>query len=154
MIVIGIDPGLTGAIGVLNTENVKRSHVIDLPATKEKGIITCALYDLLKGYKSSAIGIEQQHSMPRQGVVSTFKTGMNYGNLCAVLDMIYGSYFVLSARKWKGYFNISADKKESLTLARNMFPHLTEELKLKKHHNRAEALLIARFIFETNKGIQ
>ena len=161
--ILGIDVGLTGAVAVLTDEGVA-VEVFDLPvmasgkhvARVSKQINAGVLAMALRHRQEDrALGdllafVERQQAMPAQGVSSVFSLGHSYGKVCGVLAALAIPYILVSPRAWKKHFALGKDKGEALTLARKTFP--TMELHLKKHHNRAEALLIAAYGVVRNKG--
>ncbi|MGL4500954.1 MAG: hypothetical protein ACRCU2_17935, partial [Planktothrix sp.] len=89
---------------------------------------------------STAI-IEEVHAMPGQGGVSGFNFGTAFGIWIGILAALEIPYELVSPRQ----MGVRGDKDESRTVALQLFPHLASELNLKKHHNRADALLIAEY---------
>jgi crossover junction endodeoxyribonuclease RuvC len=87
--------------------------------------------------------MEQVHSMPNQGVSSTFSFGRAVGVISAVCELTNYPFHLVTPQKWKKHFGLTADKNEALEKARQLFPKA--KLKLKKDINRAEALLIAEY---------
>jgi crossover junction endodeoxyribonuclease RuvC len=100
--------------------------------------------------KDIKVIIEQVSAMPGQGVTSMFNFGQSFGvlkGICAAMQL--PMYFVRPA-KWKKYFNlINAEKDASRTKAIQIFPYISEKLSRKKDSNKADAILIASFFFET-----
>jgi crossover junction endodeoxyribonuclease RuvC len=94
--------------------------------------------------------MEQVHSMPNQGVSSTFSFGRAVGVISAVCELTRYPFHMVTPQKWKKHFNLTADKNEALDLARKLFP--AAKLKLKKDINRAEALLIAEYLRQMING--
>jgi len=94
------------------------------------------------------ICMEQVHSMPNQGVSSTFAFGRAVGVISAVCELTNYPFHLVTPQRWKKHFNLTADKNEALDLARKLFP--AAKLKLKKDINRAEALLIAEYWRQAN----
>jgi crossover junction endodeoxyribonuclease RuvC len=86
--------------------------------------------------------------MPKQGVASTFKYGVAYGSLRAVVALSNVPYRLVTPATWKKYFRLDADKEKSRALAIQLWPGCGY-FALKKHHGRAEAALIARYGAET-----
>ena len=87
--------------------------------------------------------MEAVHSMPNQGVASSFQFGRAVGVISAVAELTNYPFHLVTPQKWKKYFHLTSDKNESLDLARSFWPEA--KLTLKKHGNRAEALLIALY---------
>ncbi len=157
MKIIGIDPGLSGAIAIL--ENNKVLNVFDIPVMSEgkknkKQLNSALLVNLLKENINSneevAVVVEQVNAMPGQGVTSMFNFGQTFGaikGICAALDLPI--YFVRPS-KWKKHFElINSSKDSSRTKAIEMYPKLSHQLTKKKDVNKSDAILIARFFSET-----
>ena len=161
MLIIGIDPGITGAICFF--ENGKIIDVIEMPSMaegkKNKRQVNSAqiVYEINKKIKNLKkenikIIIEQVSAMPGQGVTSMFNFGQSFGvlkGICSALEL--PMYFVRPA-KWKKYFNlINSSKDASRTKAIEVFPYFSSQLSKKKDSNKADAILISSFFYETYK---
>ena len=161
MLIIGIDPGITGSICFL--EDGKIIDVVEMPnmseGKKNKRQVNGAqvFYEIssrIKNLKKENIKviIEQVSAMPGQGVTSMFNFGQSFGilkGICAAMQLPL--YFVRPA-KWKKYFNlINSEKDASRTKAIEIFPYFSTELSRKKDSNKADAILIASFYYETYK---
>ena len=162
MKIIGIDPGLSGAIAVL--ENNKVLNIFDIPVMSEgkknkRRLNSALLVNLLKenitDSEDVAIVVEQVNAMPGQGVTSMFNFGQTFGaikGICAALELPI--YFVRPS-KWKKHFElINSSKDASRTKAIEMYPKLSNQLSKKKDVNKSDAILIAKFYSETrlNEG--
>ena len=157
MIIIGIDPGLSGGIAVL--DNNKVIDLFDMPVMADgkknkKQLNSALLAKLIKEKTSnsseSAVIVEQVNAMPGQGVTSMFNFGQTFGaikGICATLEL---PIFFVRPSKWKKHFElINSSKDASRTKAIEMYPHLAEKLSKKKDVNKSDAILIARFYCET-----
>ncbi|MEK9918258.1 MAG: crossover junction endodeoxyribonuclease [Pelagibacteraceae bacterium] len=157
MIIIGIDPGLSGGIAVL--DNNKVLELFDMPVMADgkknkKQLNSALLAKLIKEKTSnsseSAVIVEQVNAMPGQGVTSMFNFGQTFGaikGICATLEL---PIFFVRPSKWKKHFElINSSKDASRTKAIEMYPHLAEKLSKKKDVNKSDAILIARFYCET-----
>ena len=157
MRIIGIDPGLSGAIAIL--ENNKVLNIFDIPVMSEgkknkKQLNSALLVSLLKeninNKEDVAVVVEQVNAMPGQGVTSMFNFGQTFGaikGICAALDL---PIFFVRPSKWKKYFElINSSKDSSRTKAIEMYPKLSNQLSKKKDVNKSDAILIARFFSET-----
>jgi crossover junction endodeoxyribonuclease RuvC len=152
-LVIGIDPGLTGALAILGPSG-EVITLADLPVSRSPGKLTwlhgAALHDILVTHitgQTTAV-VEVVHAMPKQGVSSTFTFGCVYGSLLAVLQVLHVSIHLISPSIWKRDLKlIGKDKKAALAKARLLFPNAA--LPLAKHHGRAEALLLATWYMQT-----
>lgn len=142
-IYIGIDPGKQGAIAVLYPTGL--CSVIDLPCLADMPDVRF-IGDYLHNGTDTSIVIERQQAMPKQGVSSTFQTGMGYGALMAVCYLSNHRIYEVRASQWKQKMGLAGKTKEdSRALAIQLFPALAEELKRVKDEGRAESLLIAEY---------
>ena len=138
MRILGIDPGMTGAIALLDDEE-GNTNVIDMPDTPD-GIYTALS---LTG-KVDWLYIEHQQAFPRQGAVSTGKLLQHYGTLIGIATAMGIPYSTLRPAAWKKQLGLTKqDKDASRLMAIGMFPDLADQMSRKKDHGRAEALLIA-----------
>lgn len=154
MITIGLDPGLTGAVGVLH--DGVYAAVEDMPtAVKGVGSVksevnAAGLIALLKRHMSpsdyTSIAIEKVGAMPGQGVSSVFSLGDSYGSARTACAATGAELHQVAPVTWKKHFKLSSDKELSRALAIRLFPGAP--LHLKKHDGRAEALLLARWLWE------
>ena len=157
MKIIGIDPGLSGAIAVL--ENNKVVKIFDIPVMSEgkknkRQLNSALLVNLLKENiqkdEDVTVVIEQVNAMPGQGVTSMFNFGQTFGALkgiCAALEL---PIFFVRPSKWKKHFElINSSKDASRTKAIEMYPKLSSQLSKKKDVNKSDAILIAKFFSDT-----
>ena len=159
MLIIGIDPGITGSICFF--EDGKILDVVEMPTMTEgkknkKQVNGSQIYNEIKkriekiDKKDIKVIIEQVSAMPGQGVTSMFNFGQSYGilkGMCSAMQL--PMYFVRPA-KWKKYFNlINSEKDASRTKAIEIFPYFSSNLSKKKDSNKADAILIASFYYET-----
>ncbi len=157
MIIIGIDPGISGAISVV--ENKKILEVYDTPTMidgkKNKRQINSAqvsniIKERLNTNKEVVVVVEQVNAMPGQGVTSMFNFGQSFGvikGICAALSLPI--HFVRPT-KWKKHFNlIKTNKDASRTKVIEVYPEISSKLHRKKDSNRADAILIALYFNET-----
>jgi len=157
MRIIGIDPGLSGAIAILENNNVL--NIFDMPVMSEgkknkRQLNSALLVSLLRENITSsdevAVVVEQVNAMPGQGVTSMFNFGQTFGaikGICAALDL---PIFFVRPSKWKKHFElINSSKDSSRTKAIEMYPKLSVQLAKKKDVNKSDAILIARFFSET-----
>ena len=159
MKVIGIDPGLSGAIAVL--ENNKVLNIFDMPVMSEgkknkRQLNSAQLVKLIKDNISNnddiSVVVEQVNAMPGQGVTSMFNFGQSFGILKGICSAMRLPVYFVRPAKWKKYFNlINSEKDASRTRAIEIFPYFSPNLSRKKDSNKADAILIASFFFETYK---
>ena len=96
--------------------------------------------------------IEQVSAMPGQGVTSMFNFGQSFGILKGICSAMQLSMHFVRPAKWKKYFNlINSEKDASRTRAIEIFPYFSGQLSRKKDSNKADAILIASFYYETYK---
>ena len=157
MRIIGIDPGLSGAIAILEDNKIK--ELFDMPVMpdgkKNKRQLNSALLvklikDNIKNLENTVMVVEQVNAMPGQGVTSMFNFGQTFGaikGICAALGL---PIFFVRPAKWKKYFElINSSKDASRTKAIEMYPSISEQLSKKKDVNKSDAILIARYYSET-----
>jgi len=153
--VMGIDPGLTGGIVVLGIEDeVIEKQVMPI---KEKFIDLEKLRQLLIIYKEFGIKIylEKVHSMPKQGVASSFKFGRIFGAIEAMLAGLQMEYFLVTPQEWQKVIHKDMDRKKipnpkdrSYLACMNLFPtiNLCATPRCRKpHKGLIDALLIAKY---------
>ena len=96
--------------------------------------------------------IEQVSAMPGQGVTSMFNFGQSFGILKGICSAMQLPMFFVRPAKWKKYFNlINCQKDASRTRAIEIFPYFSTQLSKKKDSNKADAILIASFYYETHQ---
>ena len=157
MKIIGIDPGLSGGIAVL--ENNKVLNIFDMPVMSEgkknkrqlnSAQLVCLIKENIKNNEEVVVIVEQVNAMPGQGVTSMFNFGQTFGaikGICAALSL---PIFFVRPAKWKKHFElINSSKDASRTKAIEMYPKLANQLAKKKDVNKSDAILIARFYSET-----
>jgi crossover junction endodeoxyribonuclease RuvC len=151
---IGIDPGITGAIAFLQDDYMKCIGLYDMPVMslgKNKHQVNAAelakiLRDTKGEWHEKVVYLEQVNAMPGQGVSSMFNFGMGYGAVQGVCGALGYPLVLVRPNAWKKIAGLIGKPKESArTLAQQLYPE--QDLSLKKHVGRADALLIARFGF-------
>ena len=159
MLLIGIDPGISGSICFF--EDGKILEAFDMPTMidgkKNKRQVNGAqIYnEILKRIdkrqkKEIRVIIEQVSAMPGQGVTSMFNFGQSFGILKGICSAMHLPVYYVRPAKWKKYFNlINSEKDASRTRAIEIFPYFSSQLSKKKDNNKADAILIASFFFET-----
>ena len=161
MLIIGIDPGISGSICFFNEGKI--IDVVEMPTMIEgkknkKQVNGSQIFNEISerikkiDKRDIKVVIEQVSAMPGQGVTSMFNFGQTYGilkGICAAMQL--PMYFVRPA-KWKKYFNlINSEKDASRTKAIEIFPYFSQQLSKKKDSNKADAILISSFYHETYK---
>ena len=162
MLIIGIDPGISGSICFF--ENGKILDVIEMPTMIEgkknkKQVNGSQIYNeisfRIKTYekKNIKVVIEQVSAMPGQGVTSMFNFGQSFGILKGICSAMQLPIYFVRPAKWKKYFNlINSEKDASRTRAIEIFPYFSSNLSKKKDSNKADAILIASYFHETYKN--
>ncbi len=161
MLIIGIDPGISGAICFFEEGQIK--EIIDMPTMadgkKNKRQINGPqtyneIYSRITKVSKSDITvvIEQVSAMPGQGVTSMFNFGQSFGVLKGICSGMQLSMQFVRPAKWKKYFGlIKAEKDASRTKVIEIFPYISSKLSRKKDSNKADAILIASFFYNTYK---
>ncbi len=161
MLIIGIDPGISGAICFFENGQVK--EMINMPVMAEgkknkRQINGPQTYtEILKRInkyqkKDIIVVIEQVSAMPGQGVTSMFNFGQSFGVLKGICSAMQLSTYFIRPAKWKKYFGlIKTEKDASRTKVIEIFPYISSELSRKKDSNKADAVLIASFFYNTYK---
>ena len=162
MLIIGIDPGISGSICFLEDGVIK--DVLEMPTMTEgkknkKQVNGSQIFNEIslrtKTYekKNIKVVIEQVSAMPGQGVTSMFNFGQSFGILKGICSAMQLSIYFVRPAKWKKYFNlINSEKDASRTRAIEIFPYFSSNLSKKKDSNKADAILIASYFHETYKN--
>ena len=161
MLIIGIDPGISGSICFFKDGNI--IDVVEMPTMAEgkknkRQVNGAQIYNEIS---SKIMGIEKQNlrviieqvsAMPGQGVTSMFNFGQSFGILKGICSAMQLPMYFVRPAKWKKYFNlINSEKDASRTKAIEVFPYFSSQLSRKKDSNKADAILIASFFYETYK---
>jgi crossover junction endodeoxyribonuclease RuvC len=150
-VILGIDPGQTGAISVLR--NGLPTHVFDMPVMGRirgggQEINAYELAKILSVFADSVAlaTLESVSAMPGQGVSSMFRFGESFGAVKGVLGALEIPYNLVTPQRWKKYFGLIGKEKDSArSLAITRFPGIADKLSRKKDTGRADAILIAAF---------
>lgn len=146
--IMGVDPGLKGAISFYFPSHPERVAVDDMPIVAGN-VCPATLARRLKQMQPTQAVIEIVHAMPGQGVSSMFKFGDGYGCVRAVVAALEIPVYFVTPSAWKKHFRLSSDKEESRRRAIELFPASSEHFARKKDDGRSEAALIARWFSET-----
>ena len=159
MRIIGIDPGLSGGIAVL--DDLKIYDIFDMPimseGKKNKNQLNSAqLVNIINEHvlknEDTFVIVEQVSAMPGQGVTSMFNFGQSFGLIKGICSAMQLPIHFVRPTKWKKYFNlINTSKDASRSRAIEIFPRISEKLKRKKDSNKADAILIASYYYNTYK---
>ena len=161
MLIIGIDPGISGSICFFEDGNIL--DVVEMPTMAEgkknkRQVNGAQIFNEIskrvdKAEKQNVrVVIEQVSAMPGQGVTSMFNFGQSFGILKGICSAMRLPVYFIRPAKWKKYFGlIKSEKDASRTKAIEMFPYFSSQLSKKKDSNKADAMLIASFYYETYK---
>ena len=157
MLIFGIDPGISGAISVL--ENKKVIEVFDMPTMidgkkNKKQVngaqVTNIIKERLDDEKEIAVVVEHVNAMPGQGVTSMFNFGQSFGVIKGICSALSLPIHFVRPTKWKKHFNlIKTNKDASRTKVIQVYPEISSKLSRKKDANKADAILIARYFNDT-----
>ena len=162
MLIIGIDPGISGSICFFENGEIK--DVIDMPTMTDgkknkKQVNGSQIFNEISrriikiDRKNIKVVIEQVSAMPGQGVTSMFNFGQSFGILKGICSTMQLPMYFVRPAKWKKYYNlINSEKDASRTRAIEIFPNFSPQLSKKKDSNKADAILIASFFYETYKN--
>ena len=153
-VIVGIDPGLTGAIAVISVNPITCVAVHDIPTILSRNetkkvtdlsSLSKIIREISTEYRVLAVLIELVASRPDQGVVSVFSFGFGTGLLHGVCAANGLKIAEISPAVWKADLNLTRNKADSLHLAKKIFPESAKSFEKMKHNGRAEAALIAYF---------
>jgi crossover junction endodeoxyribonuclease RuvC len=147
---LGIDPGLKGALVWLNADGAI-AEVEDMPVVAGR-VNASQLSYLILGYGPVVVAaVEQVHSMPKQGVTSAFTFGYGCGQINGVLAALGVPVVYVPPTVWKKRWHLGSDKERSRRTAIERWPSSADQFALKKHADRAEAALLAAFVWEDRR---
>ncbi len=164
MLIIGMDPGISGAICFFENGDVK--EIIDMPnmadgKKNKRQINGPQVYNEISSRikntpkKEIVVVIEQVSAMPGQGVTSMFNFGQSFGVLKGICSAMQLSMYFIRPVKWKKYFGlIKTEKDASRTKVIEIFPYISSQLSRKKDSNKADAILISSFFYNTYQNIE
>ena len=150
MLIIGIDPGISGSICFF--KDGKILDVIEMPTMTEgkknkRQVNGSQIYnEILKIIKKVEkqeirVVIEKVSAMPGQGVTSMFNFGQSFGVLKGICSAMQLSMYFVRPAKWKKYYGlIKTEKDASRTKVIEIFPYISSELSKKKDSNKADAV--------------
>ena len=159
MIILGIDPGVSGAISVL--ENKKVIEVFEMPTMidgkkNKKQVNGSQVSNIIKEKinsnkeKEIIVVVEHVNAMPGQGVTSMFNFGQSFGVIKGICSALSLPIYFVRPSKWKKHFNlIKTNKDASRTKAIEIYPEISTNLSRKKESNKSDAILIARYFNDT-----
>lgn len=150
---VSIDPGLGGAL-VFWEDGVPK-HIFDMPVVERgsKRVVEAHAFQMLLAmHNPDKAVIEQVGGSPRMGVSSAFNFGHSFGVAEGVCNGYEISVDFITPQKWKARFGLLKKPKDAaVKVALDHFPHLKEALKLKKHIDRADAILLGLAWYQGQK---
>lgn len=151
--IVGIDPGMAGAIAWLSDDGFL-IEVRDLPVAKGQGLLPGALGAFLREPDRNPVHayLERVAARPGAGVSGMFNFGRGYGQIEGVLAALGVPVTLVTPGKWKGALRIPADKSASRARAAQLWPGLAGCFARVKDDGRAEAALIGLYGANTTQG--
>lgn len=140
---VGIDPGKTGAIAVIDDGGVLR-EIHDMPYAGGE-VVPSLVSGILALEGIHRVWIEKVGAHPRQGIASTWKFAQGYGTLLGVASSRRLSVRRVTPAKWKRTMKVTAEKGTSRRLACELWPDWADQYRRVKDDGRAEACLIAEY---------
>ena len=157
MRIFGIDPGIAGAIAILDKKEIV--DVIDLPTMSEgkknkrqlnSAHLSQYISNNIIDINKTVVVVEQVNAMPGQGVTSMFNFGQTFGAIKGISATLKIPIFFVRPSKWKKHFELINSSKDACgTKVIEMYPSFAGKLSKKKDVNKSDAILIARFFNET-----
>jgi len=151
-IILGVDPGLGGALAFLPEQDQTKLAVFDMPLA-DGAVCAPLLRDMIAPYAPEIAIIERVASRPGQGVSSSFNFGVSFGLLRGVLGARGVRVELVPPTRWKRHYRLSSDKEEARAAAIRIFPQRAELFARKKDDGRAEAALIALWGLDNLSGL-
>ena len=153
MIIMGLDPGTSGGISIVETKQDELPQIIfciKMPVISMYGkkiIDSKMIYDSINSFKIDLSIIEKVHAMPRQGVTSSFQFGRNFGGIETLSYLFSKRVDYVAPAIWKKSLGLGSSKKESLDLARLKFGN-SDLWNVKSNDGIAEAALLTLYWIE------
>lgn len=146
--VLGIDPGLSGAIAFYAPDAPATVTAEDMPIVAGE-VDAVTLATRIRQMAPTMAIIELVGARPGQGVTSMFKFGRAFGTAIGVISALQIPIHYSSPLRWKKHFRLTTDKEQSRREAIRIFPASASQFSRKKDHGRAEAALMARYAADT-----
>ena len=143
MRIVGIDPGITGALAM--HIDGRLDTLVDMP-TFDTRVDGADIARLMRAWNPDAVFVENTQPMPRNGSIALFKLGLNTGIVIGVVQSLSHPLFRITPAKWKSKMGVTRlDKNGIRGIVREMYPDWHSCFARVKDHNRAEAVLISRY---------
>lgn len=144
--ILGVDPGLDGAFAFYDNGRVDTFRLPTVRASKAR---TLDLAEIARWLDDSqmieAAFIERVHSMPKQGVASSFNFGRVYGSLLGLLSGFYIPTTEVTPQQWKRALGVPKDKDGARARASALFPADAGQWTRRADDGAAEAALLALY---------
>lgn len=151
-LIIGIDPGFTGAIAIVEAKNgycdVKDVYDMPLKDDDDRPLVDCVKLKNMLNIGAKFLVVEKAQSSPQMGVTSSFRYGEGYGMICGVALTLGIRTIPVVPAVWKKHMHLDFTKDKSRVMAEKLFPHQSVLFIKKKDHGRAEAALLALFGYQ------
>jgi len=147
MRIMGVDPGLGGAVALIDDE-MGLTVVQDVPVIRlgtGRVIVEALLCEMIRNLDPHHAFVERVHAMPKQGVTSSFTFGMVYGLIRGVLSGLGVPTTLVTPNEWKRAMRMGADKREARIIAGRLFPLNIKDFARVRDDGRAEAVLLAYY---------
>lgn len=161
-LVAGIDPGMTGALALVEVDTLRAVEIVDFPvlrvgAAGKHTADEAGLFEILSQWRDVGcvlVVYESQQAYPKQGLSSAFSLGVTFGVVRATIAAVGIAREPVSPRTWKKDAGLGRDKAGSRAAALRIFPLARDQLGRKKDEGRAEALLIAAYAAKRWRGMR
>lgn len=154
MRMLGVDPGLGGALALVDDE-LGLTVIQDMPVVqvgKTRVVSEGMLREVIRDLNPNHALVERVHAMPKQGVVSSFNFGMGYGLVRGVLAGLGVPVALITPMQWKRAMHMGADKSEARVIAARLFPLNAKDFSRVRDDGRAEAALLALYGLTVRPG--
>lgn len=143
--VMALDPGITGGIAMLSDDGLIAERMPIVAVDGKNQIDLAALGGYMAAWQPDVVWIEKQQAMPKQGVSSTFRTGLNYGVLVGFIQGRGIPLEIVAHGVWKRVLGVPADKRAARAVATRLFPAFANLWALARDDGIAEAAMIALY---------
>jgi crossover junction endodeoxyribonuclease RuvC len=147
--IVGIDPGINGAIAFYTADHTSYITVEDMPVV-DKAVSPAVLARRIGQMRPAVAVVEIASTRPGLSASSVLKTGTGYGVILGVLAALQIPTHLVTPQRWKRHFRLDSDKEKSRALAQRLWPEFAERFARVKDDGRAEAALMARWYAETS----
>lgn len=155
MIIVGIDPGLSGAIAFFDPAS-GRLDVVDMPAVevvrngkKKREVSAQMLAAVMRAHHvddRTHVALERVNAMSGQGVSSVFSFGRSSGIVEGVVAALHCQITLVTPQTWQKAMNVRDGKDASRARAAELFPAMASSFARVKDDGRSDAALIAYWL--------